>query len=220
MLTWLDRIFLWLRAKPFFYRFTLFTRVLLAAAFIPTGLVKLQGRRFTLIPPSDPIGAFFEALYQTGDYWRFLGASQILAGLLLLWPPTEHLGAAVFLPIALNIWVITLALGFRGTPIVAALLVLATLYLCFWDYHRFRSLLTTSSSALPAATHMLDPWETLGFATFACSLLAFFALTRDYLRSTLSLPLIALGTAAGLLTLLRFIWKTWKSPRSTTSQAS
>lgn len=218
MLASLDRTFSWLRAKPFFYRFTLFTRILLAAAFIPTGMVKLQGRRFTLIPPSDPIGAFFEALYQTGDYWRFLGATQILAGLLLLWPRTAHLGAAIFLPIALNILVITVSLGFRGTPFVAALMLLASLYLCFWDYHRFRGLFTTDSPASPPSAHRLDRWETLGFTAFAICLLAFFALTRDYLSSNLSLPLISLGISGGLLALGRFAWMTCSAQRAAKKQ--
>ena len=71
-MTKFDRVLLHLRRSPFAYRFALFTRVLLAAAFLPTGMVKLLGERFTLIAPGNPIGDFFEALYQTGMYWRFL----------------------------------------------------------------------------------------------------------------------------------------------------
>lgn len=98
----IDRAFLWARSRPFLYRFTLFTRILLAGGFIPTGMVKLLGHRFTRISPEDPIGAFFEAMFLTGLYWRFLGLSQVLAGLLLLVPRWAHLGAAAFLPIMIN----------------------------------------------------------------------------------------------------------------------
>ena len=49
-LSHLDRLFLWVRSKDLFYRLTLFTRIMLAAGFIPTGTVKLLGRRFTTMP--------------------------------------------------------------------------------------------------------------------------------------------------------------------------
>jgi len=39
------------------------------------------------------VGAVFEAMYQTGGYWRFLGLSQVLAGALLLIPATAFYGA-------------------------------------------------------------------------------------------------------------------------------
>lgn len=96
----LDRLHAWARAHPLLYRVVLATRILFATAFIPTGLVKLLGLRFTSIPTSDPIGAFFEAMYQTGGYWRFLGATQVAAGLLLLVPRAARrsLGAMVGTP--------------------------------------------------------------------------------------------------------------------------
>jgi hypothetical protein len=60
----------WVRARPLLYRLTLGTRVLLAVGFIPTGMVKLLGRRFTTMSPESGIGGFFETLYQSGPYWR------------------------------------------------------------------------------------------------------------------------------------------------------
>ncbi len=137
-----DRLFVWVRSKPFFLRLTLFTRILLAAGFVPTGMVKLLGRRFTLMSVETPIGAFFEAMYQTGLYWQFLGASQVLAGLLLLVPRWAHLGALLFVPIMVNIFVVTVSLGFQGTPVVTGLMLLAVVYLCAWDYHRVRGIFT------------------------------------------------------------------------------
>jgi hypothetical protein len=137
-----DRLFVWVRSKPFFLRFVLFTRILLAAGFVPTGMVKLLGRRFTLMPVETPIGAFFEAMYQTGLYWQFLGAAQVAAGLLLLVPRWAHLGALFFMPIMLNIFVVTVSLGFKGTPAVTGLMLLAVTFLCAWDYHRFRGIFT------------------------------------------------------------------------------
>jgi hypothetical protein len=201
-----ERLFFHVRRRPFFYRLTVFTRILLAAGFIPTGLVKLLGERFTLMPAATPIGGFFEAMYQTGLYWQFLGLSQIVAGLLLLVPPLAHLGAAMFLPIMANIFVVTVALDFTGTPVVAGLMLLAVLYLCLWDFHRFRPLLTESSLDVDVARHRLDPWETLGFTAFAAALLTLFLLTRGFLDTRLAVASLIGGTAAGLLTLGRFLW--------------
>lgn len=206
MIALLDRLFLWIRVKPFFYRFALFTRILLAAGFIPTGLVKMMGERFTLISPEHPIGAFFEAMYQTGLYWRFLGATQVIAGLLLLWPRFAHLGAAIFLGVITNIFVVTVALDFTGTPIVTGLMLMAVLYLCLWDFHRFRPLLTETPFAHSVAQHQLDRWEFAGFVVFALSLLGFFMSTRSFIGTGFNLVLIGAGCGAGLLTLGRFMW--------------
>ena len=58
----MDRIFVWLRSK----RLTVLKRILLVADFIPTGMVKLLGQRFTTLSESNPIRAFFEAMYRAG----------------------------------------------------------------------------------------------------------------------------------------------------------
>ena len=67
-------------------------RILLAMAFFPTGLVKATGQRFTLLPIENPVGFFFEAMYQTGPYWYFIGMVQVAAAVLLLIPATATLG--------------------------------------------------------------------------------------------------------------------------------
>lgn len=210
----LDRLFLRLRARPFFYRFTLFTRILLAAAFVPTGWVKLLGRRFANISTESPIGAFFEAMYQTGGYWQFIGAGQVTAGLLLLIPATAHLGALFFLPIMANIFVITVALDFKGTTLITGPMVLAVLYLCAWDYHRWRGLLTlapptvspepTLKPTLMPTVQRLDRVEQTGFAVFGACLMAACLATRGGFPMA-GVPYAAvLGLLAGLVTLGRF----------------
>lgn len=205
-MTVIDQLFLRVRSGPFFYRFALFTRVLLAAGFIPTGMVKLLGQRFTLITPDHPVGAFFEAMFQTGMYWQFLGLTQVTAGLLLLLPRTAHLGAAMFWGVILNIFVITISLDFRGTPIVVGLMLLAVTYLCAWDWHRFRSLFTLTPLAAPVPVHRLDRWELAGFVTFSATLLVFFGATRSFAMARYIGVLVAVGFIAGLCTLGRFVW--------------
>jgi hypothetical protein len=123
------------------HRLAVISRILLVLAFVPTALVKVQGKRFTTISTSTPIGYFFEAMYQSGFYWRFLGWSQLMVAVLLLVPATSTIGALVFLPIILNIFVITVSLHFTGTPVITGLMLLACVFLLCWDYHRFAPLL-------------------------------------------------------------------------------
>src|SRR5688500_10901633 len=78
--------------------FTVFTRVVLAVGFIPPSIVKILGKPFTVLPDSNPVGHYFNALYQTGFYYEFIGWGQLCAALLLLFPRTAHLGAVLFLP--------------------------------------------------------------------------------------------------------------------------
>jgi uncharacterized membrane protein YphA (DoxX/SURF4 family) len=121
--------------------FTVFTRVLLAIGFIPSGITKLLGNRFTILGTDDPVGFFFEALYRTGFYWRFLGICQLAAALLLLIPKTATLGALVYFPLILNIFVITVSMHFTGTPIITGMMLLASIYLLCWDYDKLKQLL-------------------------------------------------------------------------------
>ena len=128
--------------KKIFTIFTWFTRILLAFAFIPSGLKKLLGERFTILGVDDPVGFFFEALYQAGWYWNFLGFMQLLVAILLLIPRTTFLAALMYLPIIINILVIVIAMHFRGTPIIAGLMLLANIYLLFWDYKKVKQIVS------------------------------------------------------------------------------
>ena len=131
-----------IKQKKIVVLFTWFTRILLFLGFLPSGLKKLLGQRFTLIGIEDPIGFFFEALYRTGAYWNFLGLMQLTAGLLLLIPRTSFLGALIYLPIIINIFIIVTAMQFTGTPYVVGLMVLANLYLLFWDLDKVKRLVS------------------------------------------------------------------------------
>ena len=211
----MNRLFLWVRSKGFFYRLTLFTRILLAAGFIPTGMVKVLGQRFTAMPPTAPIGAFFEAMYQTGLFWRFIGAVQVVAGVLLLVPRLAHLGALMFLPVIVCIAVITVALDFGLTKVVTASMLGAVLYLCLWDYDRLRSLLTSRAPEAPHRVPVLslDPWERAGFGAFAAALLTFFGFTRSFVPASVGRMAVPLGIAAGVAVLLRFAFVARQQPQ-------
>jgi len=139
----LDALHVRLRRSPLLTRFTAFTRVLLAVGFIPPGLKKVLGERFTQLPLTSPVGFFFEAFYQAHGWYVLVGVAQVLAAVLLLIPRAAHLGALMFLPIILNIVAITWSIDFAGTKYVTVLMLLAVVYLLAWDYDRLRALLPT-----------------------------------------------------------------------------
>ncbi len=208
----IDRAFLWVRSCMLCHRFALFTRILIGCAFIPTGMVKLTGQRFTTIGVDNPIGAFFEAMYQTGLFWQFIGLAQVVAGVLLLIPKLAHLGAALFLPIMTNIFVITVSLRFGGTPFITGPMLLAVLFLCAYDFHRFRAMFTTKPLECAVPQQRLDRWELVGFAVFAVSLINVLGVTRDMFVRELAQISIVTGALAGLFTVARFLW-VWRHRR-------
>ena len=139
----LDRAHAGVRGNAWLRRFTVVTRVLLALGFLPSGLTKLLGNRFTILGIDNPVGFFFEAFYRSGFYWNFIGACQLAAAALLVVPRTATLGALAYFPIILNIFVITVSMGFSGTPFITGLMLLANLYLLCWDYDRLKCLFAT-----------------------------------------------------------------------------
>ena len=138
----LDRVHRAAVRLPGLVTFTIATRLLLAIGFIPPGLTKALGRRFTLLPSEgSAVGLFFEGFFQSGEYYGFVGLMQIAAGVMLLVPGTALLGALLYLPIIVNIFAITVAMQFRGTWVIVGAMLLANLYLLAWDYDRLRTVL-------------------------------------------------------------------------------
>jgi uncharacterized membrane protein YphA (DoxX/SURF4 family) len=128
------------KRNKWFRYFAVFCRVALALGFIPSGIVKVTGERFTGLPSTHPLGQYFDSLYLTGYYYTFIGVCQLTAALLLLIPRTTLLGAILYFPIILNICVLAYAVRFEGTRI-ATLMLLANLFLLVWDSDRLKHLL-------------------------------------------------------------------------------
>jgi hypothetical protein len=118
--------------------FVIYLRYLIGFAFIFASIIKIKGERFTSIPPTEPVGHFFEAMYQSGFYWNFLGWAQLIAGSLLMSQRFSTIGALVFFPIILNVCLITISIDFgSGTPVITSLMLLGTLFLILWDYKKW-----------------------------------------------------------------------------------
>lgn len=139
--TKLDRLHFWARQNRLLGYFAVFNPVVLALAFLPSGFTKLVGSRFTILPVSNPIGYYFDAFYQTGFYYNFVGGMQLAAACLLLIPRTTTLGALIYFPIIFNICILTHSLNFTGTRVITSLMLLANLYLLCWDYDRVKFVL-------------------------------------------------------------------------------
>ena len=129
--------------------FTVFTRCLLAIGFIPPSYTKIIHQPFTSLPDSNPVGHYFNALYQTGFYYEFIGWGQMIAAILLLIPRTAHIGALMFLPIIVNIAVLTASVGFVGTWVITIFMALAATYLVAWEYDRLKPIILSTREDRP-----------------------------------------------------------------------
>ncbi len=142
----LDQLHTSLTERWYFQLFTVFTRCILAIGFIPPSIPKILHKPFTVLPTTNPVGAYFNALYNTGFYYEFIGWSQIIAAVLLIYPRTAHIGALMFLPIIVNIAVLTTSVGFVGTWFITILMSFAALWLTAWEYDRFKPLIFRTRS--------------------------------------------------------------------------
>jgi hypothetical protein len=133
-----------MKQKTFPQLFIIYLRYLIGFSFIFASLVKIQGLRFTAESGAEnPINSawhFFETLYQSGIYWRFLGIAQFITGSLLITQKYAKLGAFLFLPIIANIFVITISYDFNGTPIITGLMLFSTILLLIWDWDSLKIL--------------------------------------------------------------------------------
>lgn len=137
----LHQVYTEAKSNRWYHYFAIFCRIMLALAFIISGIVKISGERFAAgLPVNNPLGHYFEALHQTEYYYTFIGISQLVVAVLLLIPRTAHLGALMYFPVILNICILTYAVRFEGTRITTFML-LASLYLLCWYYDRLKCLL-------------------------------------------------------------------------------
>lgn len=184
-----------IRNNRIFAIFIILTRYLIGFAFIPSGYLKIAGKRFTNAGIDNDVGHFFEALYQTGIYWQFLGFIQLSAALLLMTQKYAALGSLIFLAIMSNIWIITLSIDFSGTYIITSLMMLASLMLVFWEYDRIKYLVQLKGGF--PDSELQDPrqhqiWEITGWIIFVFSLFAFILIPYSPLQYIYSIILMTI----------------------------
>ena len=108
------------------------TKLMLGLGFIISGMRKLPGVKFTTLPIDHPVGLFFEGMYQTGFYWNFIGYYQIAVGIVLMTPWFKKLTPLLLLPVTVNIFLVSLSLSMRGTPLITGAMLLGNVYLIVW----------------------------------------------------------------------------------------
>lgn len=172
--TTLDQLHLQARSNRWLWLFAIFCRVALAAGFIPSGMVKILGERFTVLSVNHPMGNFLEAIYHTGFYYTLIGILQVTAAVLLLIPRTAILGAVIYFPIILNICILSLSVRFDGSLVTSPLMVLANLYLLCWYYHKWKFILPFYPDTLhPEIPRQKELQNTFPFSFFLGVFMAF-----------------------------------------------
>ena len=187
--------------------FTSFTRCLLAVGFIPPSIPKILHKPFTILPDSNPVGHYFNALYETGFYYEFIGWAQITAAILLLFPRTAHIGVLIFLPIIANIAVLTCSVGFAGTWLLTIFMLLAALWLVAWEYDRLSPIVFDQRPKWTRPFKLQFVSVPLFFAMGGMAMAVLWSMIRlgnfpNYLN--IGIVLTALGLVFGLVVSLHF----------------
>src|SRR5690606_1824603 len=174
----LDSIHFKARQNKWLWFFTIFTRIMLALGFLPSGFVKVNNERFTAFATEHPMGSFLEAFYHTGFYYPFVGVMQMTAAILLLIPRTSTVGVLIYFPIILNICLLSFAVRFDGSLLTSPLMVIACLYLLCWDWHKLKFIFFPSApkSVIPSRKELSIRFPLRFFAGSATTVLAVIAL--------------------------------------------
>lgn len=161
-----------LKKKLWSQIFIIYTRYLIGSAFVFASLVKISGKRFTAESGAanaiDSAWHFFETMYASGLYWKFIGWAQLLSGLLLMTQRFSKLGALLNLPIIGNIFVITLSYYFAYTPVITGLMLIANLLLIFWEWNELKVIFNLPFE--PSDPNRMERdwfWAFLGLLLFA-----------------------------------------------------
>jgi uncharacterized membrane protein YphA (DoxX/SURF4 family) len=138
----MEKFILKIKQITIFQLFTIFLRYLLGAAFVWASILKIKGIRFTPFSgenaPINSLPHLLESMYQSGFYWHFIGWGQLVAGFLLMSQIFSTLGAVVYFPIILNIFVLTTYFDAPMILAITSLMLLGNIYLLLWDWNKLK----------------------------------------------------------------------------------
>ena len=144
------KFFLWklidlLRRKKFFIFFYTLSRISMGVTFILSGIRKFPGLKFTILGADNPVGLYFEAMHQLGFYWNFIGYFQVICGILILFIRTAPLAVLLMLPVTVNIFLVSVGLEMKGTPLITFAMLFANIYMFLWNYLRYLPIIERSA---------------------------------------------------------------------------
>lgn len=150
-------------------------RILLGFAFLPAGLKKVLGERFTDAANTGAFHEFLHAFYATGFFYRFVGAVQLLIAVLLMTQTFGTLGALLALPVFTTITVLCWSTGAVFTGVMSTLMLLGAALLCLWDSAAWRGVFVPEARRIggappaPASARVTSPidlrlWRGCGIA--------------------------------------------------------
>ncbi|MBL7842797.1 MAG: hypothetical protein JNK44_02955 [Cyclobacteriaceae bacterium] len=162
------------KQKTFLQIFTIYLRYLIGGAFVIAAFgmgkvtaakVNLMGSLDKPIQDLEPMQQFFKVMVDSGMYWQFIGWTQIIAGAMLMTQRFARLGAVIFFGLILNIFIITVAYQFTGTPVVTGLMLLAVTYLLVWDLRSLQFLFVDHVKVVHVPLKVMESsyWSWLGF---------------------------------------------------------
>ncbi len=158
-------------------------RIFLGFAFVPAGLKKVLGQPFTDPDLHGPFHDFLHAFHATGWFYRFVGAVQLVAALLLMTGRFATFGALLAAPILTTILALCWSTKVYPTASVVTLMWLGTLALLLWDWPRWRGLFGRAAPLSGFEEARIDRrlWEASG-AVVLCLYLAVCAVTGQVYR--------------------------------------
>lgn len=167
--------------------FIIYTRYLIGGAFAYSSIVKIKGERFIAFSgENSSINTpyhLFETLYQTGLYWKFIGWGQLISAFFLMTQKFSKVGALIFFPLILNIFVITISINFSSTWQISGLMLLACVTLLIWDWNELKLIMNfTPESNVKSRFELLKLWEITGLILFLFTVgIRYFSISYDIL---------------------------------------
>jgi len=140
MLNWLEKNVNRARERRSLHIFVIVLRMMIAFAFIPAGLKKVIGERFTAAEKTGPFNEFVHAFFDTGLLYHWVGALQLVAACLLMTQRFATLGAILMAPILFTILVFCWGVMVIPTATVVTLMSLGIVGLLLWDIHKLKLL--------------------------------------------------------------------------------
>lgn len=116
-------------------------RIAMGLTFIISGLRKMPGVLFTTLTDTNPVGAYFKAMHETGFYWNAIGYFQIIIGILVFFNRFVVASSLLMMPVTINIFFVSVALNMTGTPIITSAMLLGNMVLMLWHYENYLNIL-------------------------------------------------------------------------------